>query len=245
MRINTTIAHRFLPLAVGRGSAARLLPFAVLRFYLLRFSFLFAFCLLSLAASAQPRFKAGIIAGLSASQINGDRSAGYNKLGLLAGLRGITRLKEREEVSIEFLYAQRGCQSTLLKDQFDPFRFSHTINYLEIPVQWHFKDWLVEYEDDKDNFYRINFNIGLSYARLIGYTSSGEGFGIGGALPVLKKSDISFLLGANFMASQHIGFTFRYVRSIGRMYDPRDFNPAPYQFGLNSHSLYLQTFYLF
>ncbi len=232
MRINTTIAAPFLPFTFGRWLFATCF-------------LLFASCLLPLAISAQPRFKAGIIAGLSASQINGDRSAGYNKLGLLAGLRGITRLKDREEVSIEFLYAQRGCQSTLLKDQFDPFRFSHTINYLEIPVQWHFKDWLVEYEDDKDNFYRINFNIGLSYARLIGYTSRGEGFGIGGALPLLKKSDISFLLGANFMASQHLGFTFRYVRSIGRMYDPRDFNPAPYQYGLNSHSLYLQTFYLF
>lgn len=204
-----------------------------------------ALCLLPLAAQTQPRFKAAVIAGLTASQIDGDRSAGYNKLGLQAGLRGIARLKKREELSIEFLYAQRGCQSTLLKDQFDPFRFSHTLNYLEVPVQWHFKDWLVEYEDDKDNFYRVSFNLGFSYARLINYTSGGEGFGIGAALPNLKKSDISFLLGANFMASQHIGFTFRYVRSFGRIYDPRDFDPAPYQYALNSHSLYLQTFYLF
>lgn len=205
----------------------------------------FTFCLLPVAAFAQPRFKAAVIAGLTASQINGDRSAGYNKLGLQAGLRGLARLKDREDVSIEFLYSQRGSQSSLLKDQFDPFRFSHTINYLEIPVQWHYKDWLVEYEDDKDNFYRVAFNIGLSYARLINYSSSGEGSGIGAALPVLRKGDISFLLGANFMASRHLGFTFRYVRSFSRMYDPNDFNPAPYQYSLNSHCLYFQTFYLF
>lgn len=239
MRIDTPITLGCWPLALSQKPTAKsqrltansLLPLA--------------FCLLPLALSAQPRFKAAVIAGLTASQIDGDRSAGYNKLGLLAGLRGIARLKNREDLSIEFLYAQRGSQSTLLKDQFDPFRFSHTLNYLEIPVQWHYKDWLVEYEDDKDNFYRASFNFGFSYARLINYSSNGEGFGVGGALPVLKKSDISFLLGANFMASQHLGFTFRYVRSIGRMYDPRDFNPAPYQYALNSHSLYLQTFYLF
>ena len=234
MRINTTIAHRFLPFSFQ-------VPFAIGSTCLL----FFAFCFLPLVSVAQPRFKAAIIAGLTASQINGDRSAGYNKLGLQAGLRGIARLKDREDLSIEFLYAQRGCQSTLLKDQFDPFRFSHTINYLEIPVQWHFKDWLVEYEDDKDNFYRVSFNIGASYARLLGYTSGGEGSGIGAALPVLKKGDISFLLGANFMASRHFGFAFRYVRSFGRMYDPADFSPAPYQYSLNSHSLYFQTFYLF
>jgi hypothetical protein len=232
MRIDTTIALRRWRLAVGqRPTANRLL--------------LLVFCLLPLALAAQPRFKAAVIAGLTASQIDGDQSAGYNKLGLQAGLRGIARLKAREDLSIEFLYAQRGSQSTLLKDQFDPFRFSHTLNYLEIPVQWHYKDWLVEYEDDKDNYYRASFNIGLSYARLINYTSSGEGAGIGAALPVLKKSDIGFLLGANFMASRHLGFTFRYVRSFGRMYDPKDFNPAPYQYSLNGHCLYLQTFYLF
>jgi len=206
---------------------------------------LLLFLLLPMLVFAQPRFKAGVIAGLTASQINGDRSAGYNKLGVQAGLRGIARLKAREDLSIEFLYAQRGCQSTLLKDQYDPFSFSNTLNYVEVPVQWHFKDWLVEYEDDKDNFYRVSFNFGLSYARLINYSSKGEGAGITAALPVLKKSDVSFLLGANFLASQHFGFCVRYVRSIGTMYDPNDFQPAPYQYSLNSHSLYFQTFYLF
>ncbi|HNG89273.1 MAG TPA: outer membrane beta-barrel protein, partial [Saprospiraceae bacterium] len=176
------------------------------------------------SAHAQPRFKAAAIVGLTASQINGDRSAGYHKLGLQAGLRGIARLREREELSIEFLYAQRGSQSTLIKDQFDPYRFSHTLNYLEVPVQWHYKDWLVEFEDEKDNFYRASFNIGLSYARLINYSNGGEGAGISAALPYLKKGDISFLLGANFMASRHLGFAFRYVRSLGRMYDPRDYD---------------------
>ncbi len=213
-----------------------------------RFAGLLFLFVLPVWAFSQPRFKAAVVAGLTASQIDGDLSAGYHKLGVQGGLRGIARLQPRQDLSIEFLYSQRGCKSTLLKDQFDPYRFSHTLNYVEVPVLWNYKDWLIEGEDDADDFYRVAFNIGLSYARLISASSKGEGSGIGAVLEpeiLLKKSDVSFLVGANFMASQHLGFTFRYVRSFGRMYNPSNFDPAPYPYTLNGHCLYFQTFYLF
>ena len=55
-------------------------------------------------AQRQQRFKAGVIAGVTASQIDGDASAGFHKVGLQGGLRGIVVLKPRQEASIEFLY---------------------------------------------------------------------------------------------------------------------------------------------
>ncbi len=200
-----------------------------------------------LTLSAQQRFKAAIIAGVTASQINGDLSAGYNKLGLQGGLRGITRLKGRSEASIEFLFAQRGAQTELRRDQNNPFTFSHTLNYLEIPLQWHYKDWLIEEDDERDNWYRTSFNIGFSYARFLSASSSGIAAGIRPVLDrdLLNKGDISFLLGANFMATRHIGFTFRYVRSFTKMYDPADYDPAPYSRPLIGHCLYIQSFYQF
>jgi Outer membrane protein beta-barrel domain len=206
---------------------------------------LFVFCFAPAFLLGQQRFRAGIILGVNASQIDGDRSAGYNKLGLQTGLRAISRLKGRTEASIEFLFSQRGCQSELVKDEFSNF-FSLTTNYLEVPVQWHYKDWLIEGEGDEPDYYKVSFNGGFSYARLLGTKVNDDLSAIRVIAPdYLKKNDISFLLGANFFANRHLCFTFRYVRSIGFMYDPRDWNPAPAQSGWNSHSLYFQSAWMF
>lgn len=200
-----------------------------------------------LLAQRQPqRFRAGIVAGLTAAQIDGDLSAGYNKLGLQAGLRGITRLSEHTDASVEILYAQRGCQSELLKNFDNPFFFSLTLDYVEIPVQWHYKDWLIEGDNESENYYRVSFNLGLSYARLLNTRFKDDFSALQAVAPdYLKKNDISFLIGANFMANRHVGFTVRYQRSFGYMYDPRDWDPAPAQRGWNGHALYFQGVYLF
>ncbi len=198
------------------------------------------------AQTEQPRFGAGLIVGVTASQIDGDQSAGFNKLGLQAGLRGITRLGKRTDASIEILYAQRGAQSRIIKDQYDPYYFTLRLNYIEVPVQWHYKDWKVKGEDGDPDWYKAAFNIGLSYARYMGTKTKGEPQGLDiVALDYLKKNDLALVIGVNFMATQHIGLTFRYVRSLVSMYDPRDYNPAPYKSSLVSRCLYFQTVYLF
>ena len=216
----------------------------------LPFSAVFAaLVLVATAAGAQEagrqRFGAGIIAGLTASQIDGDQSAGYNKLGMQAGLRGTVRLGNRSEGSIEILFAQRGAQTELFRDEFNPFYFKLTNNYIEVPVQWHYKDWLID--DDDESFYRVSFNAGLSYARLISSSVVDEtnSFFVEAVVPdYLKKDDFSFLLGGSFFATRHLGFTARYVRSIRSIYDPRDHDPAPYQQAWSPHSIYFQVVYM-
>lgn len=208
--------------------------------------FLLATCIFTTNAYGQQRFRAGIIAGVTASQIDGDNSAGYNKLGLQAGLRAITRLKGRTEASIEFLFTQRGSQNELIRNNDFGNTFSLTTNYLEVPVQFHFKDWLVEGDDDEPDYYKVSFNGGFSYARLLGTKVDDDLSAIRVVAPdYLKKDDFSFILGANFFASRNICLTLRYVRSIGYMYDPRDWNPAPLKSAWNSHSLYFQTAWMF
>lgn len=214
----------------------------------LPFAFYLTCCLLPGRAYAQEqRFGAGLIAGVTASQIDGDESAGYNKLGLQAGARGIVRLGKKTDGSVEILYSQRGAKSRFVKDRYDPSVFAIRLNYIEIPVQWHYKDWLVEGEDGEPDWYKASFNIGLMYARYMGLgKSNGELSGLDiVALDYLKKNDVSFVVGANLMTSPHFGFTFRYFRSLFSMYDPRDYDPAPYQNSLISHGLQFQMFYLF
>ena len=202
---------------------------------------LFVTCI---SAQTTRRFNAGLIVGATASQIDGDQYAGYHKLGLQAGLRGIARLGNRSEASLEFLYAQRGSQSSLFNNNQVLFPFKLTLNYVEIPVQWHYKDWFIE--DDQDGFWRVSFNTGLSYARFINAKTGKDGSSIYDVVPdYLRKNDVSLLLGANFFINRHVGFTFRYVRSLALMYQPNDWDNAPVDRGWISHCLYMQGVYLF
>jgi hypothetical protein len=200
---------------------------------------LFLFPSAAQSQSAQ-RFKAGIIAGLTASQIDGDESAGYHKVGWQAGLRGAVILKPKQQASIEILYTQRGCRN---EPETFPY-FSTTLDYIEVPVQWHYSDWLAEAADDADNFYRIQLNVGLSYGRLLGYKDKYEdGFGIAAALPDLNENSFCAMLGATFFATRHLGVTFRWHRALNNLYNPGD--GGNYASSLNEHFLAFQATYLF
>ncbi|MBC7773865.1 MAG: PorT family protein [Phycisphaerae bacterium] len=194
--------------------------------------------------TAQPRFRAGVVAGISASQIDGDISRGFNKLGFLGGLRVIARLKGRSDASMEILYAQRGCQNELIPSDTDPTPYSLTLNYIEVPIQWHFKDWLVEHEDAKINFHRISVNAGLSYARLLGSKVDDDFNWLNSVAPdYLKKNDLSVVLGANFFFNRHSGITLRWNQSLVLLYDSR--NSPQGGKSWNGRCLYFQTVYLF
>ena len=119
---------------------------------------------------------------------------------------------------MEFLFSQRGCKN---QPGFFPY-FSTTLNYVEVPVQWHYGDWLVEGSGRKSDWYRVTLNTGFVYSRLMGYKDKFPEFGTGisAALPDLKKNGVCFALGASFYASRHFGFTFRYNRALNFLYKP-------------------------
>lgn len=198
--------------------------------------------LLPSALYAQQRFKAGIIAGVTASQIDGDASAGYNKVGVQGGLRVAAILQEKQDASVEILFTQRGCRN----EAKTPPYFKTTLNYVEVPVQWHYHDWLVEGSDESENFYRVQFNAGFSYGRLINYKDSSDGSiaGITPALPDLNRNSFCFLIGASFYATKHLGFNFRYHRAMNKLYKPG--KPGTnYAYSLNEHFLAFQAMYMF
>lgn len=200
--------------------------------------------LLNAPAQAQgryvPRFKAGLIAGVTASQIDGDESAGYHKLGLQGGLRGIIGLKEKQDASIELLFTQRGC-----RNQPKTFpEFSVTLDYVEVPLQWHYHDWAANEDSDKPDFYRVHFNVGVSYARLLNYHDKYGFTALSLALPDLNRNSFCFLIGTSLYVTRHLAFTVRYHRAINRLYQPGK-SGTNYAKSLNEHFLAFQTMYVF
>lgn len=193
-------------------------------------------------AQREQRFRAGLIAGLTASQIDGDDSYGYNKLGLQAGVRTAALLGKRTEASVELLFAQRGARNELLPNNINPNNFALTLNYVEVPLQFHYKDWFVD--DDEDGFYRVVVNGGFSYGRLINYRVSDDLSFIEVVAPFVEKNDFNYLLGATVFANRHLGFTVRISRGIGFIYNPAKYDTPPSAKKWYSHALYFQAVYM-
>lgn len=195
--------------------------------------------------SAQRTFHAGLIAGFTAAQLDGDLAAGFNKPGLQGGLRVAVNVKKRQQLSLEMLFSQRGARQPS-EPEINVAGFKVTTNYIDIPLQWHYTDWLVE--DDGDEFYKVNVNFGLYYGRLLGYKSSYDldPF-LDSRLNAANRNDIGWIAGASFYATKHVGFTVRYCRSVNFLFNPEKHSEPSLvsQLPLKSYFLNFQTIYMF
>lgn len=169
------------------------------------FFYLFLFLLLSTQLQAQDesdrRFKAGVVLGVNLSQIDGDALAGYNQPGLNGGLEVTTVLTDRFDVSLEFLFSQKGANKT--NDDFEAAIIRNIrLNYVETPVFINFYDW------------KLRFSAGGSYARMINYKVVND-FGT----DVTESNEYDFvqnvfslMLGVTYFINNHWAATARWGR---------------------------------
>lgn len=186
------------------------------KYYFSLLAFLFLF---QNGEAQERRFNAGFLLGINASQIQGDREAGYKKLGLVAGITAQVLFKEKSELGIEIAFSQLGSRSVSTNPGLEPFK--STLNYVMVPVTFRYKDWFVEDEQ----YYRILAQAGLSYGRLISTKMEGEPFeSIDG---FLRDNYLGFLVGAVYFVNRKIGVGARYERSIIDIYNNDMDNGGP------------------
>ncbi len=174
-------------------------------------SYIFLFIFLMLASWGRTQtFEAGLILGVNASQVNGDFLAGYDKLGLHTGLKVRVSTWEHIEWSVELLLSQRGSRPDIFTED---SRKIH-LNYVEIPILIGFKDW------QKDDFYKIRFEGGFSYGRLVGHKVSFQG--VEEQIDEFNNNDLSFVIGAALFTSEKLGFSFRYTHSVTPLLNNRN-----------------------
>jgi len=182
------------------------------------------------------RFKAGITAGFNAAQINGDESAGFKKLGLVAGIRGVTIINEKMDISIELLYSQRGSRS----ENISPIPFKIELNYIEVPVLFNFGDWL----SNDEEYFRLHFHAGFSYGNLFSTNIEDDGTGVlENDAEFYKKNNVSWQAGFTYFINKHLGATVRYSRSITPLFKPDV--PGPTRRNFIGHFFTVRALYMF
>jgi hypothetical protein len=66
------------------------------------------FLFFTIASNAQQRFKVGVKAGLSTSQVDGDTYGGYNKAGFDGGIFVTGKINEKWTSQFEMIFIQKG-----------------------------------------------------------------------------------------------------------------------------------------
>lgn len=155
--------------------------------------------------ATEQRFLGGIVAGLNFSQIDGDAEAGFNKMGVNAGVRGGFILSKRWQIGMEMLFAQKGSQSRMIQGAIRNIQCN--LNYFEIPVEVCFRDWEINDAEKGTSYMRIMATAGFSYNYLIG----GKLFlsGLDQTIDRFRKNEVAF------RATVSVFFTRNWALNVG------------------------------
>lgn len=172
---------------------------------------IFTFCLfLMQPLHGQNTFNAGIIAGINAAQIDGDRMVGYDKLGINAGFIAQLWFSERWGTSMELIFSEKGSRDRGSEMAIaSPERFY--MSYAEVPVSLLFRE---------RSFLALG---GLSYGRLLKHVYT-DPLGTDTSLNI-RSNAASVYLGIGWYFSDNLGIEARAAHSVFNLVADDSFAP--------------------
>lgn len=162
-------------------------------------------------------FFGGVVAGANFTQVDGDRFAGYHKVGLNLGGIVYINLVEHLAGSIEILYSQKGSRAHKPQESADRSfvitKYDIKLNYAEVPL-------MLNYFDRR----KSNFGAGFSVARLVNSKETGEQSQL--VVPdfdkyPFRKMDYNFIIGGNLHCWKGIYFNARFQYSLRSIRDAK------------------------
>ncbi|GAB4328710.1 MAG: hypothetical protein Kow00127_21230 [Bacteroidales bacterium] len=146
-------------------------------------------------------FHGGLLGGLAASEISGDRLQGPNKAGLYLGAFVNRHISERSSFQMELDFIQKGSRQN--PDSANNYQsYLLRINYAELPVHYRY-----------DFHERGTLEAGLSLGVLIHSHEEANGYEwVAG--PDFYRTDLSFNIGAFYTLTERLRFNVRYSNSI-------------------------------
>ena len=162
---------------------------------------LFFVSILALPLSAQQRFKAGIKAGISTSQVAGDTYSGYNKAGFTGGALVTAAFKEKWSGQFEILYTQKGSRHNGNPEKGDYNYYFLKLDYIEVPL-------LLQYHQGK-----FIYELGPGLGFLIGEEEQFNFQDLTGINP-FNKMEATINLGINYTIINNLGICWRFNHSL-------------------------------
>lgn len=157
--------------------------------------------LLSVSTFAQKRFVAGVKAGLSTSQVEGDSYGGFDKSGLDAGIFITGKVNETWTAQMEMIFIQKGSKHNPNPDNNDYSNYYLLLNYIEVPL-------LLQYHQKK-----FIFEAGPAFGYLISNQESNQDGALYNPLP-FNSTEISAGIGISYSILKNLGINWRYSNSL-------------------------------
>ena len=144
-------------------------------------------------------FGGGLIAGVSTSQVAGDRLGGFNKIGLLAGAYTNLKIKENLKLQFEIIYIEKGSRNpNIHKINIAEI----TLSYVEVPISINLQQ--------KEN---LGVEVGILPAFLIN-AEMNDYFSEIEIDPAFTKYDFGVFAGINYHITDNIILNTRISNSI-------------------------------
>ncbi|MCD4697196.1 MAG: PorT family protein [Bacteroidales bacterium] len=146
-------------------------------------------------------FNGGILAGLAASEVSGDRLEGPNKAGVYAGLYVNRYFTPKSSVQMELDFIQKGSREN--PDSLNAYKsYLLRLNYIELPVHYRY-----------DFHEKGTFEAGMSLGVLIHNYELANGYEWVAAND-FKRFDLSINIGAFYTLTEKLKVNVRYSNSI-------------------------------
>lgn len=160
--------------------------------------------MLSLDMQAQ-NFGGGLIAGLSTSQVAGDNLAGFNKIGMMAGIFTNRKINEYIKLQLEIIYIEKGSANPdfhmISKAEIEQI----SLSYIEVPIS------IILQQKEK-----IGIEIGILPAFIFSSTVNNQYYSYSGKEidDAYEKYDFGLLAGVNYNLNDKIMLNTRISNSI-------------------------------
>ena len=157
-------------------------------------------CVISINVQSQ-NFGGGIIAGVSTSQVSGDRLGGFNKAGLLIGGFVNRNISSLMSLQMEMTYIQKGSNNPKINENLIS---DISLAYVEVPV-------LLKYQQSET----VHIEFGIETAFLISaYDNDLYGKIESSRSNPFNKTDVGALLGIDYKISTSLVLNTRISNSI-------------------------------
>ncbi len=148
------------------------------------------------------RFQGGLMAGATASQVDGDSYAGFNKLGFQGGVFVNTAFGKNFGAQFEIRYAGRGAQKVTSTD--DPVVYKIGLHYIDLPV-------MATYTLKK----KVVFDLGIVPGYLFAINGEDSDGPVDESRFVdFKKIDLAWMAGVNYRITDNLSANLRYSYSM-------------------------------